>query len=39
MYLSIGVIWWGKEISVNFAVVNQNTESYDIKHIKSSIEF
>lgn len=28
-YLSNGVVWSGKEISTNFAVVNQDTESYD----------
>ena len=32
MYLSIGVIWSDNEIIDNFAVVNQNTESYDNKY-------
>ena len=31
-YLSIGVIWSDNEIIDNFAVVNQNTESYDNKY-------
>ena len=31
-YLSIGVIWSDNEIIDYFAVVNQNTESYDNKY-------
>ena len=32
VYLSIRVVWSSEEIPTNFAVVNQYTESYDIKY-------
>ena len=31
-YLSIRVVWSSEEIPTNFAVVNQYTDSYDIKY-------
>ena len=32
MYSSIHAVWSSEEIPTNFAVVNQNTESYDNKN-------